>query len=249
MIFKLLACEVLTREVCHCIARSPHTFCPVFTKKGEHNVPGRLLKHLQSEIDNTAFDETKYDAILLAYGLCGNATAGLTARDCPLVIPRAHDCTTLFLGSKEAFATHFGDNPSQTWASVGYFERGATLSDDSTRQFLGMGQSYKSLVETYGEENAKYLWESMRTEHGSDSIYFIDVPESRHEDRLEQIRKTAAEDNKKLKTIEGSIRLMDKLLSGDWNEDEFLVIPPGHCLKPTYDMDQVFTAEPVKGGG
>ncbi len=36
MYFKLIACDVFTREVCHCIARSPHTVDVGFTEKGAH---------------------------------------------------------------------------------------------------------------------------------------------------------------------------------------------------------------------
>ena len=48
-------------------------------------------------------DESKYEAILLGYGLCSNGLVGLTARSIPLVIP-VHDCITLFLGSKEQYS-------------------------------------------------------------------------------------------------------------------------------------------------
>lgn len=51
MIFKLLACDVITREVCHCIARSAHTIDPQFTPKGEHNASANLRALLQAQID------------------------------------------------------------------------------------------------------------------------------------------------------------------------------------------------------
>ena len=79
MRFKLLACDVLTREVCYCVARSPHVIDPQFTPKGEHNVPERLRDRLQGQIDALADDETRYDAVLLGYGLCGNSVVGLRA--------------------------------------------------------------------------------------------------------------------------------------------------------------------------
>ena len=204
MIFKLLSCDVLTREVSYCIARCPHTIRPVFTPKGEHNKPAQLRQNLQSQIDAAAAEEQVYDAVLLGYGLCGNAISGLVAREYPLVIPRAHDCTTLFLGSRQAFQCHFAENPSQTWASVGYSEAGDTvMSDDRTRNFLGLGQDYASLVEQYGEENAAYLIEAMRTEHGSDSMILIDIPETTIPEITERIRESAEEMNLKIVEIGG----------------------------------------------
>jgi len=244
LVFKLIACDVLTRETSYCIARCPHTVNPVFLPKGEHNEPDKLRARLQSIIDGIASEEQNYDAVVLGYGLCGNATMGLQARELPLVVPRAHDCTTLFLGSKQAFSEHFGQCPSQTWASVGYSERGDTvIADERTRDYLTGGMDYRALVEQYGEENAKYVADMLRGSHKSDAVFLIDVPETRVETVLSQIRAEAAANNLPLNEIPGSLRLIEMLLSGEWPEADFLVVPPGHRIKGIYDMDQVIAAE------
>ena len=49
-------------------------------------------------------DKAGYEAILFGYALCGNGLLGLTAFTVPLVIPRAHDCITLLLGSRQQSA-------------------------------------------------------------------------------------------------------------------------------------------------
>ena len=41
--------------------------------------------------------------MVLAYGLCGGVTAGLHAGSITLVIPRAHDFITIFLGSRDRY--------------------------------------------------------------------------------------------------------------------------------------------------
>jgi len=69
---------------------------------GLHDRPDVLRARLQAEIDQVSVRDD-LDAVVLVYGLCGCGTAGLAARRYPLVIPRAHDCVTLFLGSKEAY--------------------------------------------------------------------------------------------------------------------------------------------------
>lgn len=246
MRFKLLSCDVLTREVGYCLFKTPHTVDPVFTEKGEHNVPGRLRGLLQGQIDAVAAGEIPYDAVLLGYGLCGNATLGLRARRFPLVIPRAHDCTTLFLGSKEAFKEHFADNPSQTWASTGYSERGASVfSDSSTREWTGSTPDLAKLVEIYGEENAKYIFETMNVTHDSGAVWFIDVPETRCAGVYERVEALAAGEGKELRRIAGSIRLLEGLLSGDWPGNNYLVVPPDHEVEGVYDLDEVIRARPV----
>jgi hypothetical protein len=243
MYYKLLACDVFTRELCLGIAQSPHAIAPVFLPKGEHNQPDRLRSSLQAQIDAVEAEETNYDAILLAYGLCGNATADLRARSISLVIPRAHDCTTLFLGSKADFEEHFGDNPSQGWASVGYAERGgALLSDGSTREGLGPQEAYAEMVAQYGEENAKYLWESMHPPGTSEDIIFIDVPEIQVPKVRERIEAEAKAAEKALRVLPGSMRLLNALLSGAWDEDDFLVVPPQQRISPRYDREIILEA-------
>lgn len=248
MFYYVIACDVLTREVCWCAARTPHTLDISFTAKGEHNTPAKLRELLQSKIDAAAASPVAYDAVLLVYGLCGNATVGLTARDCPLVTPRAHDCTTLFLGSKEAFREHFGANPSQAWTSVGYAERGdAILSDGDARTFAQGGLSFAELSAQYGEENARYLIEALSAGHDSAEIPFLDVPESHVPEIVSRIRAHISAAGKTMRTLPGHIRLIEKLLSGDWPDADFLVVPPGARIEGVYDHEQVMRAVPCPG--
>ena len=59
----------------------------------------------------------------MGYGLCGQATAGLTAAGLPVVVPRAHDCITLFLGSRREYQHQFEDFPGTYWYAQDYVER------------------------------------------------------------------------------------------------------------------------------
>ena len=78
-----------------------------FLSKGLHDRGARAMRTgLQIAIDEAEAEAGKYDAIALGYGLCGNGLAGLEARSVPLVLPRAHDCITLLMGSRTEFE-HF----------------------------------------------------------------------------------------------------------------------------------------------
>ena len=81
-----LTCEVLARPIYLCAARSPHVVDVELYRKGLHNTPTELRARLQARIDAVCYEE-KYNAIVLGYGLCGQATAGLVACGVPLVIP------------------------------------------------------------------------------------------------------------------------------------------------------------------
>jgi hypothetical protein len=108
---------------------SAHVIDADFTEVGEHIHSDTLRSAIQSKIDAAEQSGRNYEAILLLYGLCGNACVGLRARSSRLVIPRAHDCCTILLGSKKRFRELFEDNPSTPFSSTGT----ATLTGLPTR--------------------------------------------------------------------------------------------------------------------
>src|SRR3989304_5298097 len=115
-----LTCEVLARSVYLCAARSPHVVDVRLNRRGLHDDPPNLRTILQAELDTIS---APYDAVVLAYGLCGGATAGLRAGSIPLVVPRAHDCITLFLGDRARYQADFVGNPGTYWYVQDYLER------------------------------------------------------------------------------------------------------------------------------
>ncbi len=247
--FRLIACNVLMREICRAIAEAPHAIDPEFTELGEHVHSQSLQSLIQRSIDRASAADRHYDAILLGYGLCGNATVGLVARGVPLVIPRAHDCCTLLLGSREAFQNHFGDNPSRPFGSPGYLERGEyhlRRQKESTRIVYGDG--YAELVEQYGRDNAEYIWRTMHpepTEADPETAVFIEVPELASLDHRREFSDKVAAEGKKCVCLPGDLRLLRGLLAGAWNPDEFLMVPPRHRIVGRYDWRIVLAAEPA----
>jgi hypothetical protein len=243
MYLKLIACDVLTREVCHCIARSPHTVDVEFTEKGAHEDSDRLRLLLQERIDKTAEKGSPYDAILLAYGLCGNATAQLTARNIRLVLPRAHDCCTIYLGSRRRFKELFSDNPSRPFSSAGYMERGDSyLHDGDTGRLLGLDRSYEDFVAQYGQENAEYIMETLtlsRDANTDNRVIYIDVPETSQKEYASLCRENAEKEGRQFIRVEGSIRLIRQLVEGTWSDEEFLIVEPGQQIRAVYDWEEI----------
>lgn len=240
MRLKLISCNVFQREVCWCLARSPHIVDLEFTELGEHANSGRLRDLIQSRIDATEQTGKKYDAILLLFGLCGNATAGLLARQTQLIIPRAHDCCTILLGSKDKFAEHFKDAPSTPFSSAGYLERGDYFLRED-------GGNYAELVAQYGEEDAKYVWETLHPpalENAQPKAVFIDIPETTPREYVQRFQEKAAAAGKESVKLPGNMRLIHRLLLGEWDAKEFLVVPPGQKITGIYDWDEVFRATP-----
>ncbi len=251
MVFKLIACEVFYREACLCAATVPHRVDVEFTEKNAHEKSEGLRAMVQERIDAAEGGSVAYDAILLGFGLCGNGVLGVGTRKTTLVIPRAHDCCTIFLGSRRAFEEHFRDNPSLPFSSVGYMERGgAWVHDATTIHVPGLSKQYEDYVALYGEENARYIVETLTvsqtqalTDTRDDRVVFVDVPELAHLGFAEKARAEAEAAGKRFVRIEGSTRLIRGLMEGAWDEEEFLVLRPGQKIGGVYDWDQIIRAE------
>lgn len=239
MKYKLICCEVFMRAACLAIANSPNIIDPEFTRLGAHEAPELLKKDLQDRI-NSIDPDKGYDAILLGYGLCGNSTVGIQAGTIPLVIPRAHDCCTIFMGSKAAFLENFEDKLSSQWSSAGYMEReNGYLRNTDTGKLLGLNKDYEELIEKYGEENAAFIWETLHPEQEKSEMLYIQLPELVHLGHLERFKSFALEQGRDVRVLEGNTRLLNDLMGSGWNEDEFLIVPPGKKIAAVYDHDKI----------
>jgi len=246
MRLKCLSCEALTRLVYHCAADSPHLVDVELVRIGLHNEPVNLRQLLQQKID--ALSAQDFDAVVLAYGLCGQATAGLMASAIPLVLPRAHDCITLFLGSRARYQEEFARNPGTYWYSLDYIERKAAAgafvtlgaSDDSTN----LQAKYAEYVAKYGQDNADYLMEVMGAwqSHYSRAVYIdLEIGDGAHLEA--QTQQEAANRGWKFERLTGNVSLIRRLLAAEWDQD-FLVVPPGQQVAMAYDQ-AVVTCRPI----
>jgi hypothetical protein len=245
MKLKFICCEVFFRMACLAVSTSKNTVDFEFTPIKADTVSAELRAMIQSIIDKTE-EEDEAEAIILGYGLCGNGTEGLRANKLKMIIPRAHDCCTIFMGSVEKFLEHFESRMGVEWSSHGYLERGSKyLGDTELGKRMGYDKEYVDLVENYGEENAKMIWETLHPSDPNQNKVYIRVEPFDEldffEKFMEEVREEAAETGieRDVDILEGSMRLIRKLVDGDW-DDEFLVVAPGTEIEPSYDLRKVF---------
>jgi len=162
MLLKVLACEISKRELQYAATRSTNQVDLEFLPQGYHDVPVSGRQHIQEHIDSVPKD--KYDAIALGYGLCGKILVGLTCSHTPLVIPRAHDCITFFLGSKKRYQKCFSERPGTYYFTSGWLECAARREGKSiswggaaspANSAANLRATYDHWVQTYGEDQAK----------------------------------------------------------------------------------------------
>ena len=210
--FKLLACEILRQEISALAADAPHDIDIEFLPQELHMIGRVRMKNRLTEYLATV-DQHSYDAILLGFALCSGGIAGLSAETIPLVVPRAHDCITLFLGSRQRYQDHFFANGGTYFLTTGWLEQNNAF-DDEKRYGMDMLSFYSKLV---------------FIEMG------VEPPGNTFE---QQARQIAEERHWEFEKLTGDLSLFRRLMSGDWDED-FLVVPPGKQIRASYDDDVI----------
>lgn len=245
MRLKLISCEIFFREMCAAVARSPHTLDIEFLPKGLHDIGQQgMLQRLQEAVDRV--DGSRYDAVLLGYALCNNGIVGLTARSIPIVIPRGHDCITLFMGSRQRYKEYFDSHPGVYFLTSGWIERGqetGELRQLSIQHQMGMDLTYEELMAKYGEDNAKFLYQELCNPLKNYSQYTYISMGLKGEERFEgQAREKAAEHGWKFERVQGDPSMLDRLINGPWDDSEFLTLRPGRHVTALYDEGVIASA-------
>jgi hypothetical protein len=180
---------------------------------GLHLRPEKLREALQAKIDEAS---SKADVLLLGYGLCSMAVIGLQARSAHLVIPRVDDCIAIFLGSGAAYKEQAKKEPGTYYLTKGWIEVGDTPFEE-----------YKRLVERYGEAKARRMIQLMLKNYRR--LAFINTGQYEIERFREYAHKTAESFDLRFEEIDGSPALVQKMVSGPW-DDEFVVVVPGETV-------------------
>ena len=244
---KLIACEIMFRELCACAAQSKSIVDLEFLPKGLHDIEtADMAARLQDCIDRAS--EGDYGAIALAYALCNNGTVGLTARTVPVVLPRAHDCITLLLGSRGRYNALFERHPGTFFRSPGWMERESANVEGSIYEKLGLTQKYDEMVAKYGEDNAKYIMETMGGwKQNYTHLVYIDTGVAQQLGFEDNARREAEDNGWTFEKTSGDTGLLQRLVDGDWDSSDFLIVNPNQKVRASHDDQVVCTAQCGRG--
>jgi hypothetical protein len=228
----------MQREAYYCAARSKNVIDIVLMPQGLHDEPDKLRTEVQKALDIIHDIQGRaYDASLLGYGLCSNGIVGLSAK-IPIVVPRGHDCITLLLGSKDRYQAYFDSHRGVYWYSAGWIESGKMPSKERYEATL------KEYQEKYGDDNAQYL---MEVEQDWIRQYnwatFIDWDLVNADEYRDYTKRCAEYLGWNYDELKGNPTLMQKLVDGRWDENEFLVVQPGRKIKENLTTDDIIIAE------
>lgn len=246
MRLQAITCDMLLRPVEHFAASSPHDVVVGRLSAALHAEPATLRERIQVMVDSA---DPEAEAIVLAYGLCGGATAGVQARDIPLVLPRAHDCATIFLGSRERYQAEHEATPGTYWYTQDQLERGNALKGwllgDAARSEDAMAtrQEYE---ERFGKDNADYLMETLgewHTRYERGAYLDTGLEAGADDDEVsERARDESERRGWRFERVPTDLGIVRRLLHGEW-DDDFQIVQPGQHLAMSYDDGVVRAAD------
>ena len=210
-LIRMIACEMLRDELELAMAQTGVRPETVWLDKGLHDTPQNLRETLQRTIDALP----PCDTILLAMALCGGAMDGITSPRAMLAVPRFDDCIRMLLSVQPGLRN--AADPHSL-----YFTRQWM---DSDGHILRERSRY---VQRYGEKKAKKIMHLMLANY--ESYRLVDTGAYDLAAWQTQARRDAAELGLAYGTQKGSVRVLEKLLRQEFDE-EILVIRPGETLK------------------
>lgn len=207
----IISCQTIKREVLRAISETGVDYPVLLINSGLHNYPDLLRQAIQEQIDKI----DNVDTILMALGFCGNGLIGVKSTGARMIIPRADDCITLLLGSyktRKKIAKEAGT----------YFLTKGWL--DFENNIL---TEYRSCLAKYGRERALRVMKTMLSHYRR--LMVIDTGAYHLEEVLQTTRAFAEKMGMKHEEVAGSMRFLNKLLLGPWDE-EFIIMEPGREL-------------------
>jgi hypothetical protein len=220
----LLMCSVFEAEVALLVTGAKHIAEQIKFDIGLHDRPESMRVTLQAAVDELDRRDD-IDAIVLVYGLCGRGTAGLRTGRHKLVVARAHDCMTLFLGSKERYAEKQAACPNCYFYTPGW-NRARRVPGPERLVALR-----EELAKKFDEEEVDYLVETERAlwaAHGH--AVYLELGTADAATEAEYAQRCAAGLGWSFEHISGDPTLLRDLLWGRWDETRYQTIEPDQSL-------------------
>jgi len=213
--YRVIACSIMKDELLH-FQKEGVSF--VFLEQSLHRTPQKMPAAVQEEINKAANGDDDY--IVLGYGLCSNGILGIRPIRQPVVIPRAHDCISLFLGSTERYQEEHEKEPGTYYLTKGWIDEGKSP--------LGIFAEY---CQRYDKKTAEWV---IREElKNYKRIAMVHSGNGLSEKHQAHARENAQFFNLRYEEIAGSLDYFARMFGGMWGKD-FLILHPGQEVKQEF---------------
>ena len=197
---------------------------PVYTlDRALHSQPQNMRQSLLDVLN--ALPES-ITTVLIAMGYCGGSLDNICTRQ-QLVIPNLDDCITMLLTKTDAQEGNLK-------------QRGHMYFRDSECGGVNVQRMLDNLRQEYGMERGTGIFGMWFADYTHADIIDTGVFDCYEERYVESIQKQADLIRCELGYVEGSNRILEKLVSGQWDE-QFLIVPPGTVLtKSVFSLGEEF---------
>ncbi len=232
----ILSCSSLSEYV-NAAQKTMGTHWPVVVVDRSHHVePAEMKQVIKETIDGILGGSIPVDAdspaktasgkpdpadltVLVAMGFCGGSWDNVSF-PCRVVIPRTDDCISILLTTDDRYV------PNRKEAGHLYLYESDPKDFSALHLLRDGGASDETYRGMSSEDLFRYWFGNYRSmdmiDTGLNPCYEVSY--------VEAAQKEADKINADLGYAQGSNRMMEKLVSGRW-DDQFLVAEPGHVIR------------------
>lgn len=203
----VVACSMLENEINQILTTENLHFDVEWVERGLHQSPELLNKELLKRIGSL---EEKYDTILLCYGLCGNALRNLSSVRARIVAMRVDDCIQMLLKDSEKDCRCI-------YLTAGWIDSEKSLENERT-----------AFAAKHGEAKSRRVYRTIFKEYRG--LKLLDTGAYDVERYRERTKSLAYTLELEYGEQPGSVEVLRKLLTHDWDED-IILAEPGEALR------------------
>ena len=205
----ILACSSLKDYVEAAQQKVGSNFPVMYLSRVYHRNPTEMRQHILEALQTL---KERADVVLVAMGFCGGSWEDVEV-PCTLVIPKIDDCVSLLLQTS--------DKPISNLKEPGHLY--VREKDPRRESFHAI---FDKLTQNIDEETKKQYHQDWMELYSHIDILDTGLNDCRRAEYQAIVREDADWLGARLSYVQGGTHLLEKLFSGNWDE-QFLVLKPG----------------------
>lgn len=180
---------------------------------GLHLQPERLRRALLQKVAELEKPET---TILLGYGLCGRALEGVFSSSSTLVLPRVDDCVGMLLGSRQRHKHVLAEHPGSYFLEPRWLDTELNIFAQMDKGLAHIPENRRrQLLQTALQHYDRLVLLTEKQSEGSAAARCMELANA-----WDMV----------FERMEPEYGLIERLLYGPWDRNDFIIAPPGSAI-------------------